>query len=71
MAYANDIRNAATAPSALSGGLFKAVAERFARYKVYRETVLELSELSDRDLADLGMSRSTIRAVAYEAAYGK
>ncbi|WP_460274861.1 DUF1127 domain-containing protein [Celeribacter sp. ULVN23_4] len=70
MAYTNDINSAATASTASFGGLFKAVAERFARYRVYRETMLELSSLEDRDLADLGMSRATLRAVAYEAAYG-
>lgn len=70
MAYTNDINSAATASTASFGGLFKAVAERFARYRVYRETMLELSSLEDRELADLGMSRATLRAVAYEAAYG-
>ncbi|WP_434287938.1 DUF1127 domain-containing protein [Celeribacter sp. SCSIO 80788] len=70
MAYANDINSAAPASSASFGGVFKSLAERFARYRVYRETLLELSVLDDRDLADLGMSRASIRAVAYEAAYG-
>lgn len=68
MAYVNDIRTAA--PAARSGNFFKAVAERVARYRVYRDTVAELSELNDRDLADLGLSRATIKAVAYQAAYG-
>ncbi|MBU2983256.1 DUF1127 domain-containing protein [Lentibacter algarum] len=36
----------------------------------YRKTVAELSELSNADLADLGMSRSGIHAVAYKAVYG-
>ncbi|WP_226549954.1 DUF1127 domain-containing protein [Celeribacter naphthalenivorans] len=71
MAYVNDINSAATASSASFGGLFKALGERFARYRVYRETMLELSSLSDRDLRDLGMSRASINAVAHEAAYGK
>lgn len=71
MAYANDINSAATASSGFFGGLFKALGERVARYRVYRETMLELSSLSDRDLRDLGMSRASITAVAYEAAYGK
>lgn len=69
MAYANDIRTAAPA-SVSFGGLFKSLAERFARYRVYRETTLELSGLTNRELADLGLSRATIKAVAYEAAYG-
>lgn len=42
-----------------------------AKRKVYRTTLNELSALSNRDLADLGLSRSMIRSVALEAAYGK
>lgn len=41
------------------------------RRRVYVQTVTELEALSDRDLADLGLHRSTIRAVAKDAAYGK
>ncbi|GAA3854416.1 DUF1127 domain-containing protein [Celeribacter arenosi] len=70
MAYANDIRTATPAYAARSNGFFATLAERFARYRVYRETVNELEALSDRDLADLGLSRATVKAVAYEAAYG-
>lgn len=43
----------------------------FANWRVYRKTVNELSALSNRDLADLGLSRSMIRGIAIEAAYGK
>ncbi|SFR12888.1 DUF1127 domain-containing protein [Poseidonocella sedimentorum] len=48
----------------------KNLADRWARYRVYQETLAELSHLDDRDLLDLGMSRSQIRQVALEAAYG-
>lgn len=41
------------------------------RRRVYRQTLAELSALSDRDLSDLGLHRSLIRAVAKDAAYGK
>ena len=41
------------------------------RRRVYLQTVSELSALSDRDLADLGLHRSMVRAVAKDAAYGK
>ena len=41
-----------------------------ARRSVYRQTLRELNELTERDLADLGMSRSNIRSVAYDAAWG-
>ncbi|WP_170375908.1 DUF1127 domain-containing protein [Ruegeria profundi] len=41
-----------------------------AKRRVYRETYYELSVLSDRDLIDLGISRSSIKNLALEAAYG-
>lgn len=41
------------------------------RRSVYVQTLSELRALSDRDLADLGLHRSLIRAVAKDAAYGK
>ena len=49
---------------------FKSVAARYASYRVYRNTVSELSALSDRDLADLGLCHSNINQIAHEAAYG-
>lgn len=41
------------------------------RRRIYVQTLTELRALSDRDLSDLGLSRSLIRAVATDAAYGK
>jgi len=38
------------------------------RWLAYRETVRELSSLDDRELADLGISRCDIDAVARQAA---
>lgn len=46
------------------------LAERFARYRTYRRTLNELAQLSDRDLADLGISRFDVQAIARDAAYG-
>ncbi|MCY4333088.1 MAG: DUF1127 domain-containing protein [Litoreibacter sp.] len=43
--------------------------ERAARAKVYRTTLGELKALSNRELADLGIHRSEIKRIAYEAAY--
>lgn len=48
-----------------------ALVNRIADYRAYRRTVSELSELSALELADLGLSRSGIRAAAYEAVYGQ
>ncbi|MBE0414012.1 DUF1127 domain-containing protein [Yoonia sp.] len=48
-----------------------ALTARRANHKIYTTTLRELQDLTDRDLADLGMSRSMIKSVALEAAYGK
>ena len=42
----------------------------YAKYRMYRRTVNELSALSGAELADLGLSRGSITSVAYEAVYG-
>lgn len=39
-----------------------------ARRAAFRNTVNELSKLSNRDLADLGIARSSIRRLAWQAA---
>ena len=41
---------------------------KLRNWKRYRQTVRELSRLSDRDLADLGISRFDIDSVARDAA---
>lgn len=71
MAFTTDI--SAALPLSLRARLAARLAEfRVARAKhaVYRRTVSELASLSDRDLADLGIGRGSIRAIAREAAYG-
>ena len=40
-----------------------------ARRKIYRDTLRELNSLGDRELNDLGLNKSEIRRVAYQAAY--
>lgn len=47
------------------------VSERVAQYNTYRTTLSELSNLSDRELNDLGIDRTMIRSIAHEAAYQK
>ena len=66
MAYAN-----ANTVAPRSTGLIARMVEAMAARKVYRTTLTELQALDNRDLADLGISRSMIRAIAHEAAYGK
>ncbi len=41
-----------------------------AQRKIYTTTVVELENLSNRELADLGLNRSSIKSIAFEAAYG-
>jgi uncharacterized protein YjiS (DUF1127 family) len=48
--------------------LLQSGAQALRRYRVYSQTYAELSALSDRELADLGISRFDIRQVAREAA---
>ncbi|MFG1344663.1 DUF1127 domain-containing protein [Xanthobacter autotrophicus DSM 431] len=48
--------------------LWGALARYFRRWQVYNRTVAELSELDDRSLADINVSRSEIRVVARHAA---
>ena len=42
----------------------RSVFSRVRAYLRYRDTVSQLSRLSDRDLADLGINRSEIRGIA-------
>ena len=50
-------------------GIINGFAQRVKRYRTYRQTLEELESLSDRELADLSISRSQIRGIAYRAAY--
>ncbi len=43
--------------------------ERWVQYRLYRKTLNELSDLSARELNDLGISRANLRSVAYQSVY--
>ncbi len=58
-------------PSGLIGALIANFRDRLQRRKVYNRTYAELSQLSTRELDDLGISRSMISRMAYDAAYEK
>ena len=47
------------------------LGDRLALYRRYRATLEELSMLSDRELADIGMHRSNLREIAQEHVYGR
>ena len=46
------------------------IAKRLRNWSRYRTTVRELSQLSDRDLSDLGIARGDIRFIAKKHARG-
>lgn len=69
MATITDIRTDAGFVARFAETL-NALSARYAQYRVYRKTLNELTSLSSRELADLGLHRSMLRNVAYEAAYG-
>ena len=43
---------------------FKTITEKLNAWRRYREAVRELSQLSDHELSDIGISRCDIDAVA-------
>ena len=51
--------------------VLRRISDMIARRRVFKRTHAELSQLSTRELDDLGISRSMISRLAYEAAYGK
>lgn len=60
----------ATTRGLKANGFFGRMIENAARYRVYRTTLGELSQLSERELNDLGIARAEVRGVAYRAAFG-
>ncbi|WP_107497498.1 DUF1127 domain-containing protein [Thalassobius sp. I31.1] len=69
MAYANTTVFSANATSGIQGFTAR-IAEGFANRRLYKQTVRELNKLSSRELADLGLSRAGIPAIARESVYG-
>jgi uncharacterized protein YjiS (DUF1127 family) len=43
---------------------FKSIAEKLTAWRRYREAVRELSQLSDRELEDIGVRRGDIAFIA-------
>lgn len=71
MAYATHNTTAPLSLSARFAEIREHARESYAAWRLYRNTVNELSALSNRDLVDLGIGRGDIRAIAMEAAYGQ
>jgi uncharacterized protein YjiS (DUF1127 family) len=71
MAYANTNSIARKGFADRLASLKDAVLTAITQRRVYSQTVAELNALTDRELADLGISRLRIAEIAHEAAYGK
>ncbi len=69
MAYTTTNATTASLVSSRIAAFFADLAERSEKRRVYRTTFNELNALSSRDLADLGINRTQIKSIAYEAAY--
>ncbi len=70
MAYTTQTSASNTGLVQRFAALRASITDALARRRVYKTTMNELSNLSTRDLNDLGIDRSSIRAVSYQAAYG-
>ena len=46
----------------------KTIAVKLSGWRRYRDAVRELSQLSDRELTDIGIGRDEIRSIALNAA---
>lgn len=71
MAFATETHNAAPSIVERFSTFLKGMRAHNEQMRAYHRTVRELNQLSNRDLADLGLSRSMIGDVAREAAFGK
>lgn len=70
MAFVTEIRTSRVdLPQVLRTAL-QGQIDAWKRYSLYRTTLNELMQLTNRDLADLGIHRSAIRGIARETAYG-
>ncbi|MFD1343745.1 DUF1127 domain-containing protein [Litorisediminicola beolgyonensis] len=65
MAYATHI---SSAPTGRFETFTASLRTALQRRRVFSRTLKELSALSDRELADLGLHRSMLRRIAQEAA---
>lgn len=59
-----------TAAGEHSEGFLGKITRAWEEFRAYHATVAELKALTDRQLADLGIGRSGIRAIARRAVYG-
>ena len=63
--------NAVDANLGLLGGIAMRLSDWFGEQRRYRQTMNELSALTDRELEDIGVSRCDIEDVAQRCARGR
>ncbi|WP_299874451.1 DUF1127 domain-containing protein [uncultured Sulfitobacter sp.] len=67
MAYLNQTTAQQSSFMARVMSAFDGMVTRFQRNRLYRETFNGLNALTDRELADLGLHRSELPRVAWDA----
>lgn len=70
MAYASDNRASTFAFGDRISALIAAFSDARAKRKVFNQTLRELNALTNKELADIGLTRSMITTVALDAAEG-
>ena len=70
MTYATEVSLRQSSVTERAIMLWSTVKDKFEKRNIYGRTLNELSALSTRELADLGLNRSMIRRIAHETAYG-
>ena len=71
MAYVNSDRVSGFNPLAWFENALATASKNREKRAVYLKTLNELSQMSDRELADINVSRLQLREIAMQAAYGK
>ena len=70
MAYVSASLNSHTSLLERVSAFIARQRQAYADHRLYTKTMNELKSLSSRELADLGLCRSSLHDVAYKAVYG-
>ncbi|MBK5932875.1 uncharacterized protein DUF1127 [Rhodovulum imhoffii] len=70
MAQANLVQSGEIRPLQRLEAFVALRLEALVKYARYRQTLRELNGLTNAELADIGLSRPTLRRAALEAVYG-
>ena len=68
MAYLTSSSATGTSFGMRANAAFQNMVASYKQHRLYRETFNELSALSNRELADLGLHRSNLHQIARESA---